>query len=128
MRLTGGSDALLAAQRGNTTTLSIEVFTTLTTPPDDWRSFRQQVVDSWTSYKSPSTDEYINARPHWAKQWCDLEVRGKPIEEYLKNEAYKAAFSEFRDAMEDIVTKRGGAVEEARSRFGNDLLDRLIWN
>ena len=128
MRLTGGSDVLLAAQRGNTSTLSIEVFTILTTPPDDWRTFRQQVVDRWTSYKSPSTGEYINARPHWAKQWWDLEVRGKPIEEYLKDDAYKVAFGEFREAMEGIVTKRGGTVEEARSRFGNDLLERLIWN
>jgi len=128
MRLTGGSDALLAAQRGNTSTLSIEVFTILTTPPDDWRTFRQQVVDYWTSYKSPSTGEYINARPHWAKQWWDLEVRGKPIEEYLKDEAYNVAFAEFREAMECIVTKRGGTVEEARLRFGNDLLERLIWN
>ena len=115
MRLTGGSDTLLAAQRGNTSTISIEVFTILTTPEDDWRTFRQQVVDHWTSYRSPSIGEYINARPHWAKQWWDLEVRGKPIEEYLKDEAYKIAFAEFREAMEGIVAKRGGTVEEARS-------------
>ena len=128
MRLTGGLDTLLAAQQGNRSTLSIEVFTILTTLEDDWRTFRQQVVDHWTSYKPLSTGEYINARPHWAKQWWDLEVRGKPIEEYLKDEAYKVAFAKFREAMEGIVTKRGGTVEEARSRFRNDLLKRLIWN
>ena len=85
-------------------------------------------MDHWTLYKSPSTSEYINAKAYWAKQWWDLEVRGKPIEEYLKGEAFKVAFAEFREAMEGIVTKRGGTVEEARSRFGNDLLERLIWN
>jgi hypothetical protein len=112
MRLTGGSDALLAAQRGDTSTLSIEVFTIPSTPPDDWRTSRQQIVNHWTSCTSPSTGEYINARPHSAKQWWDLEVRGKPIEEYLKEDAYKTVLAEFHDAMEGIVTKRGGTVGE----------------
>lgn len=128
MCLTGGSDTFLAAQQGNTSTLSIEIFTILTTPEDDWWTFWQQVVDHWTLYKSPSTSEYINAKAYWAKQWWDLEVRGRLIKEYLKDEAYKMPFAEFCRAMEGIVVKRGGTVEEARSRFRNDLLKRLIWN
>ena len=55
-------------------------------------------------------------------------MRGRPIEDYLKDEAYKVPFAEFREAMVGIVTKRGRNVEEARLRFGNDLLERLIWN
>ena len=51
-------------------------------------------------------------------------MRGKPIEEYLKDEAYKVAFAESREAMEGTVTKRGGTVlEEARTRFGYGLLE-----
>ena len=74
-------------------------------------------------YKSPSTSEYINAKAYWAKQWWDLEVRGRLIKEYLKDEAYKMPFAEFCRAMEGIVVKRGGTVEEARLRFRNDLLE-----
>ena len=45
MRLTGGSDVLLAPQRGNDATAAIEVLTTLVTPAEDWQSFMQDVAD-----------------------------------------------------------------------------------
>lgn len=148
---------ILAPQRHNTSTASVEVFTLLTTPPDEWRSFRQLVVDRWTSYKgTPSSGsstsnldgngngnldantngngnagegegEFINARPHWAKQWWDLEVRGEPIEKYLKEVAYRDAFEEFRRAFKAIVESRGGDVGETRERFGTGLMERLIF-
>jgi hypothetical protein len=128
MRLTGGSDVLLAPQRGNTNgTASIEVLTTLTTPENDWTRFRQTLTDLWTSYKD-ADGNYLNARPHWAKQWDSVIVRGKPIERYMKEDGFKGAFSEFRAVFEQIVTSRGSSVKETRAVFGNDVLGRLIFD
>ena len=127
MRLTGGSSILLAPQRGNQSTASIEVFTTLITPPDEWKTFRQIVVDHWTSYKD-DRGEYLNARPHWAKHWWDLEVRGQPIQTYVKDTAYKDAFAAFRAVFQKIVTNRGSTVEETRKMFDMELMGRLIFD
>jgi hypothetical protein len=127
MRLTGGSSILLAPQRRNESTASIEVFTTLTTPPDAWKSFRQLVVDRWTSYKDDK-GEFLNARPHWAKHWWDLEVRGEPIQSYIKETAYKEAFAEFRALFTKIVEDRGGSVEDTRKMFNTELMGRLIFD
>ena len=127
MRLTGGSDVWLAPQRGNTNgTVSIEVLTTFTTPPEVWKNFQQTITDTWTSYKDEEGN-YLNARPHWAKQWEGLQVRGKDIKRYLKEDAYKDAFPAFRQTFEGIVTSRGGTVEETRARFGNALMNDLIF-
>lgn len=129
MRLTAGSDALLAAQRGNGTlgTASLEVFTLCTTPADEWRAFRQAVVDKWTAF-GPGGDGGGLARPHWNKQWTDLTVHGCDIKDYLRDEAYKDAFAEFRDALEAILRRRGTSTREARTRFANPLMESLIWN
>jgi hypothetical protein len=134
MRLTGGSSVLLAPQRHNKSTASVEVFTLLSTPPEEWRSFRQLVVDRWTSYKGTESTsdghnagEFVNARPHWAKHWWDLEVRGEPIEKYLKEVAYRDSFEEFRNVLKTIVESRGGNVDETRKRFGTKLMERLIF-
>ncbi|KAG8798986.1 hypothetical protein FRC16_006131, partial [Serendipita sp. 398] len=126
MRLTGGSDVLLAPQRGNQSTASIEVFTHPITPPDEWRAFRQLVVDRWTSYKD-ETGAYFNARPHWAKHWWDLEVHGKPIQQHVKEVAYKQAFTEFREVHAQILSRRGTTVAETRRRFDMELMGRLIF-
>lgn len=129
MRLTGGSEVVLAPQRGNTGTISIEVLTTLVTPQDDWLSFMQQVADKWTAYDiRDAAGNALLPRPHWAKQWAGLQVRGKPVEQYFREDAYRGAFAEFRQAFEGIVTKRGSTVEETRARFGNALMERLIFD
>jgi len=127
MRLTCGSSILLAPQRRNESTASIEVFTTLTTPPDAWKSFRQLMVDRWTSYKDDN-GEFLNARPHWAKHWWDLEVRGESIQSYVKEIAYKEAFAEFRTSFTKIVEDRGGSVEDTRKMFNTELMGRLIFD
>lgn len=118
MRLTGGSDVLLAPQRGNTNgTVSIEVLTTLTTPKDDWASFLQLIADKWTSYKDEN-GSLLKAPPHWAKQWSGLKVNKKPVEQFFEEDAYKDAF---------VVDARGSTVKETRARFGNSTLERLIF-
>ena len=127
MRLTGGSNVWLAPQRGNTSTASIEVLTTLTTPPEVWKRFEQTVADKWASYKDEEGN-YLNVRPHWAKSWEGLTVREKDIKKYLKEDAYKDAFPAFRQTFENIVTSRGGTVEETRARFGNALMNDLLFD
>ena len=127
MRLTGGSNMILAPQRGNDFgTISIEVLTIPTTPEKEWQSFMQQVADAWTSY-TDSKGNLLNARPHWAKQWKDLTVHGQPIEKYLKETAYKDAIPEFRDTLEKIAAAQGTTVGAMRERFGNPLLERLFF-
>lgn len=128
MRLTGGSNVLLAPQRGNTQgTVSIEVLTTLATEEDVWNKFRQDIAAKWTGYKDED-GHYLKARPHWAKQWEGLTIRGEPIEKYLKDDVYKEAFAEFRTAFNDIITRRNGSVAETRAMFGNAVLDKLIFD
>ncbi|KAH9914605.1 uncharacterized protein B0H18DRAFT_1044638 [Fomitopsis serialis] len=129
MRLTGASDVILAPQRTNALgTVSIEVLTTLATPKDMWADFMQLVADKWTGYDSKGADDRrLLPRPHWAKQWDGLQVRGKPVVQYLKEDAYGEAFVEFRDTFQRIVTTRGCSVGETRSRFGNALMDSLVF-
>jgi hypothetical protein len=128
MRLTGGSNVLLAPQRGNDCTCSIEVLTTLITPKDDWATFMQQVADKWTNYGvKDAAGNLMYPRPHWAKQWAGLQVHGKPIERYLKEDAYRGAFEVFRKAFMGIVEKKGSTVQQTLNVFGNDLMTRLIF-
>ena len=127
MRLTGGSSVLLAPQRNNQSTASIEIFTHLTTPPKEWRGIRQLVVDRWTSYTN-SEGKHQNARPHWAKHWWDLDVDGKSIQTYVKETAYYDAFKEFRETFSKITERRGSTVEESRARFDNELIGSLIFD
>ncbi|KAJ3559693.1 hypothetical protein NM688_g180 [Phlebia brevispora] len=131
MRLTGGSDVLLAPQRGNSTagTASIEILTTLITPPASWASVMQQAADIWaTPELKDEHGKTLYPRLHWAKQWTGLKVRGKAIKTYLKEDAYKEAFAEFRTTFEQIVTKRGSSVEQTLAMFGNPMMIDLIFN
>ena len=128
MRLTGGSNVLLAPQRGNEVTASIEVLTTLITPKDDWATFMQQIADKWTSYDvQDEQGKPMHPRPHWAKQWAGLQIKGLPIERYFKEVAYKDAFAEFRDVYGKIVSRTGSSTEATLKVFGNDLMERLIF-
>ncbi|KDQ54683.1 hypothetical protein JAAARDRAFT_60628 [Jaapia argillacea MUCL 33604] len=130
MRLTGGSDVLLAPQYGNDNgTISIEVLTTIPKSEKEekgWKSFMQQIVDKWTSYKD-GEGKSLNTRPHWAKEWSGLKVHEMPIEEYLKEVAYKDAFPQFRDEFESIVQKRGSTVKVTLDRFATPTTERLIF-
>lgn len=128
MRLTGGSEVILAPQRGNTLgTISIEVLTTRTVKDPIWTAFRQKVTDAWEKYVDMD-GKPLNIRPHWAKQWDGTTVRKQPIEQYLRQSAYKEAFGEFRQGFESIVTKRGSTVEATRQIFGTAVLDSLIYS
>ena len=128
MRLTGGSGVLLAPQAGNAASASIEFLSTLNAAREGvWQSCMQQAADRWAAPSQDADGAVLHPRPHWAKQWAGLTVRGKPIERYFKEDAYRDAFPAFRKAFEGIVTRRGSSVEETLKMFGNDLMTRLIF-
>lgn len=127
MRLTGDSGVTLAPQRFNSGgTIAIEVLTTLATPPKVWASFKQEIVDRWTSY-TDAKGAPLNVRPHWAKEWSGLKVRGKDIETYLKEDAFKGPIDEFKTTFTKIVTARGGTVDDTLARFGNATMEKVIF-
>ena len=130
MRLIGGSQVLLAPQGGHDSWVSIEFVTTLNAGDDgSWGPCMQEVANKWTSYNTKdAAGKTLYTRPHWAKQWEGLTINKKPIEKYFKEDAYREEFPLFRKTFEDIVTRRGSTVEESLSRFGNDLMERLIFH
>ena len=122
---------LLAPQHGNDTddkfgTISIEVLTTTSTEPELWNRFKQTIADIWTSYKDENGVP-VNARPHWAKEWEGIKVHNRPIKEYLRD-AYKGVLPQFRETFGKIVTDRDGSVAETRARFGNNLMEEILFD
>lgn len=126
MRIMGSSDALLAAQRGNDLgTVSIGILSTVNAARDgQWSGFCQRVVDLWSS---SSYSESLNVRPHWAKEWTGLNMRGQPIEEYMRDVAFADQITEFTDAMEEIGGRHGYGVEDVQARFSNPLWDQIVF-
>ena len=127
MRLIGSSEMIMSTQRNNTHgTLSIEVLTNLLTEEEEWETFKQAILDRWASLKDPTTGEPLRIRPHWAKEWEGLSVRGQPVIEYLKNEAYVKAIPEFKDTISAVAAAGGYSAADAFSLFGNDLILDII--
>jgi hypothetical protein len=119
MRITGGSDVIMAPQNGNNLgTCSIEVLTPANVSNDLWQRFIQDVVDKWATYTDLEGNP-LNIRPHWAKEWKGIKVRGKPIETYLREDAYSDKIPDFKKRLEKIA---GGKL----GMFNNPLLDRLF--
>lgn len=122
MRIMGGSDMLLAPQKGNDLgTLSIEVLTLPDAVADDeWQSFAQKVVDLWMSYGG-------NVRPHWAKEWERFTFKGQDARKYMKEVAYKDQIPEFRETLGEIGQRHGWTLEQLKSRFSNELWDNMVF-
>jgi hypothetical protein len=128
MRVMGGSSILLAPQYGNTFgTCSIEVLTHCNTPAAEWQAFKQKILDAWTAYRAVD-NTLLNARPHWAKEWEGLQIRGAPIKQHLREQAYAAVIPTFKQQLEAIAHDGGVDVADMKARFGNRLLaDILDW-
>lgn len=125
MRITGGSDIVMAPFRGNTLgTCSIEVLT-LQNMKDPWVPYTQAVLDKWMDLKD-NEGNYLNTRPHWAKEWSSLSVRGEPILDYLKK-SYAESITEFNEIMRQIGNKQGWSVEDQQDMFSNALFDQLFF-
>jgi hypothetical protein len=128
MRITGHSNMVMASQYGNQLgTCSIEVLTTPNTPPAEWLQFMQDITDVWTSFKD-SLGNTLNARPHWAKQWQGLTIKGKPVKQHLKDVAFVERIPEFTSALQAIAKSQGYSLNEMRSLFSNPLYDDLIFD
>jgi len=126
MRVTGGSDVIMAPQCGNELgTCSIEVLTTLNADQGDWARFGQTVIDAW-SRLSDTTGRPLNIRPHWAKQWQGFQVHGMPILQYLRTKAYPDRISEFKRELEAIARAGGTSLRGMQRLFSNSLLDDVF--
>lgn len=129
MRIMGGSDVLMAPQRGNAPlgTCSIEVLT-LASQADAWPAFAQQAIDKWMPIRDPNTRELLRTRPHWAKEWHRYNVNGRPWVEKLKNEDYKEEGKEFVQILCAIEHDAGWTMAELKQRFSNDLFDNFFFD
>ncbi|KAF2093916.1 hypothetical protein NA57DRAFT_61132 [Rhizodiscina lignyota] len=128
MRMMGGSDVILAPQRGNKLgTCAIEVLT-LHNAGDIWPAFVQEIIDKWMALKNPTTGERLRTRPHWAKEWYDFKVDGKPWVDRLKNEDYKNEIAEFLGVLEDIGKDAGWTLKDLKARFSNDYFDKVFFD
>ncbi|ORY15953.1 hypothetical protein BCR34DRAFT_557894 [Clohesyomyces aquaticus] len=122
MRLMGGSNVLMAPQKGNDLgTLSVEILTLPDAVADDeWNAFAQKVIDLWMSYGG-------NVRPHWAKEWERFTFKGRDARTYLKEVAYKDQILEFKSALEQIGHQHGWTLDQLKRRYSNELWDKLVF-
>ncbi|KAH7157260.1 hypothetical protein B0J13DRAFT_435346, partial [Dactylonectria estremocensis] len=128
MRIMGGSDVVMAPQRGNALgTCSIEVLT-LHSAAELWPPFAQSVLDKWMALKDPNTGKRLKTRPHWAKEWYDYKVDGKPWVERLKAVDYKDERQEFLKLLAEIGKDAGWTLQDLKNRFSNDLFDSFFFD
>ncbi|KAJ9668811.1 hypothetical protein H2201_001057 [Coniosporium apollinis] len=124
LRIMGGSDMLMAPQKGNDLgTASIEVLSIPDAVADDeWRDFIQKVSDLWMSY-----GDHINVRPHWAKEWEGLQFKGRGARDHLRDVAYPEQIVEFKEALGEIGRQQGWSLEQLQNRFSNELWDKIVY-
>jgi len=130
----GGSDIILAPQRGNALgTCSIEILSTLDTPTADWQEFCQKVADKWVSYADRSTGKRLKARPHWCKQWSFLTLPGERdvklnAVEWIKQVGYKDEIPRFMNVLSRIGETAGFTLNDLRARFSNKFMESIFWD
>ncbi|SPJ78890.1 uncharacterized protein FTOL_07281 [Fusarium torulosum] len=128
MRIMGGSDVIMAPQRGNALgTCSIEVLT-LHSASNIWKPFTQSVLDKWMELKDPSTGQRLKTRPHWAKGWDDYTVDGKPWIQRLKAVYYKDERQEFLQTLAEIGKEANWSLEDLQARFSNGVFDQFFFD
>ena len=121
----GSSEVTMAPQRSHKLgTCSIEILT-LRAAADIWKPYAQQVLKQWTSYRD-NEGQRIVVRPHWAKEWDQFEVDGRPWREKLRNETYKTEIAEFKGLLADIGKKHEWTLLDIKRTFSNEVLDYLF--
>lgn len=121
----GSSEVTLAPQRGNHLgTCSIEILT-LKAVADIWEPYAQQVLNRWVSYQDNEGKQLV-VKPHWAKEWYNYKVDGKPWIKKLRDETFKNEIGEFQDLMTAIGKKHGWTLSDIKRTFSNDVLDDLF--
>ena len=125
MRIMGSSNVTMAPQRGHELgTCAIEILT-LRAVADIWKPYAQQVLNHWTSYTDNAGGKIV-VRPHWAKEWDQLEVDGRPWREKLKSESYRAEIAEFKALLAAIGEKHQWRLSDIKRTFSNETLDFLF--
>ncbi|KAG9242396.1 hypothetical protein BJ878DRAFT_173318 [Calycina marina] len=129
LRIMGSSDLLMAPQNGNVHgTASIEVLSIPDAVADaEWQPFLQRVTDLWLSYVDEH-GEPLNVRPHWAKEWESINMRGRPAREYLREVAYKDKIPLFRETLSRIGEVQGWELGDLKKRFSNELWDYMVFS
>lgn len=132
LRIMGDSGMLMAPQRGNGFgTASIEVVSSMAAAADgSWGGYAQTVADRWMALADAAGGR-LNVRPHWAKEWDGMNVKvgadRVPMRTYLKTVSYKDQIPEFRSRIGEIGAGQGWTVAEVRERFGNEMLDYMVF-
>lgn len=125
MRIMGGSDVTMAAQRNNAYTCSIEVLSNMFVPHNTWKAFTEQIVAHWVGYTDYRNNP-LDVRTHWAKEWYGLQMNGMDGLSFVK-QTYREAIPEFRQQLSHIATVGGYTLEDMQKRFSNHLFDTLIF-
>ncbi|KAF7958933.1 hypothetical protein EAE96_002459 [Botrytis aclada] len=134
LRIMGDSNLIMAPQRGNRWgTASIEILSVPDAVCDEeWAPFCQQVVDLWAGYRGcmgvGGKEQLLNVRPHWAKEWEGVSIRGRAAREYLREVAYKGEVEEFRGVLGEIGMEQGWGLADLKGRFSNELWDYLVFD
>jgi len=68
----------------------------------------------------------LNVRPHWAKQWEELTVKGEPMGKYLREVSYRESIPEFKKQMNGIAKAGGYSGKEMESMFAGSLMKDVI--
>ena len=125
MRIMGGSDVVMAPQRGNALgTCSMEILT-LWSAREEWVPYAQEVLDKWLAVRD-SDGKKLNVRPHWAKQWSEFEVEDQPWAVTLKD-TYKDEIKEFKKILAEIGKEHGWTLKDLKKRFSNEFFDALFF-
>lgn len=127
MRIMGGSEIIMAPQRGNTLgTCSIEVLT-LESARTLWTPYAQEILTKWMSY-ADADGKPLKTKPHWAKEWKGLEVNGRPWVEKMKEVDYEKEILEFKAILTEIGMAHGWTLADLKARFSNDVFDKFYFN
>ncbi|KAJ6509053.1 hypothetical protein C8R45DRAFT_463892 [Mycena sanguinolenta] len=125
MRIMGGSNIIMAPQKGNSLgTCAIEILT-LESAKELWLPYAEEVLAKWMSYRD-AQGRPLKTRPHWAKQWCELKVDGKPWLDKLKKD-YKDEVEEFKRVLGAIGEGHGWTLADLKRRFSNDFFDEFYF-
>lgn len=125
MRIMGGSNITMAAQRGNHYTCSIEVLSTMLVPHRDWKAMAEKIIALWISY-TDSENNPLNIRTHWAKEWHGLQFDGKDSDNFVR-ETYRDAIPEFKQQLSEIAAAGGYSLDDMQQMFSNTLWDKIIF-
>jgi len=123
MRMVGNSNMYLAPEHGNHHgTCSIEFSTTGHADEKLWLEFCQQINNIWYNYKDRNGN-FLKVRPHLAKEFNSLIIRGLPILEYLRD-INRSEYNKFKQQASNVA-QAGGYKRGDLAMFSNSSIDAL---